>query len=94
MKEIRDNSLSYFLLHHAAVLFGCSLISRFIKLLVALGLPSSLGLVTISSFGLIFLVIWVFWCYQNWRSNWSLIEQMYRYGMIATILIGLVIGFL
>ena len=75
MKEIKDNSLQYYLLHHSAVLFGTALISRFIKLLVALNLPPSLGLLTVSSFGLIFLIIWAFWCYQNWSDSWSLIER-------------------
>ncbi|MBE9216295.1 hypothetical protein IQ247_27145 [Plectonema cf. radiosum LEGE 06105] len=94
MREIKDNSLQYYLLHHSAVLFGTSLISRFIKLLVALNLPSPLGLLSISSFGLIFLIIWAFWCYQNWHDSWSLIERMYRYGMVGTIVIGLMVGFI
>lgn len=94
MKEIKDNSLQYYLLHHSAVLFRTALISRFIKLLVALNLPSNLGLLSVSSFGLIFLIIWAFWCYQNWNNSWSLIERMYRYGMIITINLGLVVGFI
>lgn len=94
MSQIKDNSLTYYLLHHSAVLFGTSLISRFIRLLVALNLPSNLGLLTVSSFGLIFLTIWAFWCYQNWNDSWSLIERMYRYGMIVTICLGLIIGFI
>ena len=93
MKNLKDNSLEYYLLHHAAVLFSTSLISRFINLLIALNLPKSLGVITITSFGFIALIIWLFWCYQNWRNNWSLIERMYRYGMLGTILIGLIIGF-
>ena len=94
MSQIKDNSLQYYLLHHSAVLFGTALISRFIKLLVALNLPSSLGLLTVSSFGLIFLTIWAFWCYQNWNDSWSMIERIYRYGMVTTIAIGLIVGFI
>ena len=94
MSQIKDNSLQYYLLHHSAVLFGTSLISRFIKLLVALNLPPHLGLLTVSSFGLIFLIIWAFWCYQNWSDNWSLVERIYRYGMIMTIASGLMVGFI
>lgn len=94
MREIKDNSLQYYLLHHSAVLFGTAFISRFIKLLVALNLPSNLGLLTVSSFGLIFLIIWAFWCYQNWSENWSLVERIYRYGMIMTIASGLIVGFI
>lgn len=94
MSQIKDNSLQYYLLHHSAVLFGTSLISRFIKLLIALNLPPHLGLLTVSSFGLIFLIVWAFWCYQNWSENWSLVERIYRYGMIMTIASGLMVGFI
>ena len=93
MKNLKDNSLEYYLLHHAAVLFSTSLISRFINLLIALNLPKSLGVLTVSSFGLIAFFIWLFWCYQNYSDSWSLLQKIHHYGMLQTILIGLIIGF-
>ena len=94
MKDIKDNSLQYYLLHHSAVFFGTCFISRFIKLLQATGLTHSIATLSVSSFGLIFLVIWMFWCYQNHKSEGRLIEKLYKYGMIATINLGLIFGFI
>ena len=91
-KEIKDNSLSYYLTHHAAVLFGSCLISRVITICKSIGLTVEVALMSYLGFGFIALTIWMFWLYHHNRPIMPMIEKVYFIGMGGTILIGIFLG--
>jgi len=91
-KIIKDNSLEYYLTHHAAVLFGSCLISRVITVCKSIGLTVEMSLMSYLGFGLVALIIWMFWLYHHDKPTMPMIEKVYRVGMGATILIGIFLG--
>ncbi|MDJ0733244.1 MAG: hypothetical protein QNJ47_04010 [Nostocaceae cyanobacterium] len=94
MREIRDNSISYYLSHHAAVLFGSCLITRFLSLLVDYGLPSFIAWLTWVGIAVKCLVIWSVWLLKTMPKHPTRLDWIYRWGILAIAIFGFVLGIL